>query len=184
MEELLRRVLSDLADNPLRTGVEMAQSVLLLVIVVGAARYFARRQLAARHSRIATELAAAEAAERDGATLETQARDVGAKIEQQVGEILRAAREQAEQERKASLAQVEADAGQVIVQARQSVESEKNRVVRESSERLVRLTAEAARQYLDEILTENQRRTLIQRAILQSLEEMSGAAAPRDAGVS
>jgi len=184
MEELLRQVLGDLAANPVRSAVEVIQSLLLLVIVAWATSKFARRQLAERHSRIATELAAAEAAERDGTGLEAKARDLATGIEQQVAEVLRAAREQAEQERKTSMAQVTVDGEQAVVQARQSVEREKERVVREASERLVRLTAEAARRYLDEVLTENQRRTLIQRAILESLEELSGAAASREAGVS
>jgi len=184
MEELLRQVLGDLAANPLRTAVEVLQSVILLVIVVWAGRIFARRRLEERHSRIAAELAAAEAAEREGAELEAKARGLAAGIEQQAAEVLRGSREQAEQERKTSVAQLATDAEQTVVQARQSVEQEKQRVVREATERLVRLTAEASRRYLDEVLTENQRRTLIERAILESLEEMTGAAAPRDAGVS
>lgn len=184
MEELLRQVLSDLAANPVRSAVEVLQSLLLLVIVVWAASKFARRQLGERHSRIAAELTAAETAEREGTGMEAKARDLAAGIEQQVAEVLRVAHEQAEQERKTATAQVAADAEQAVVQARQSVEREKQRLAREASERLVRLTAEAARRYLDEVLTENQRRTLIQRAILESLEEMSGTAAPRDAGVS
>ncbi len=183
MEELLRQVLSELAADPVRSLVELAQSLLLLVALAWAGRRFARRQLAARQAKVAAEVAAAGTAERDGIRLQEEARGVAGRIEQQVADILRAAREQAEQERQTSLARIETDAGQLLRQARETVESESNRVVREASDRLIRLTAVAARRYLDEVLTESQRRTLIQRAILESLEEMTGAPVPRDAGV-
>ena len=99
MEQLLRQALSDLAADPVRSAVEILQSVLLLVIVVWGARKFARGRLAERQARISTELGAAEAADREGAELEAKARDVMAGLEQQVADVLKAAREQAEQER-------------------------------------------------------------------------------------
>jgi F0F1-type ATP synthase membrane subunit b/b' len=183
MEDLLREAIGALTADPVRSLVEVAQSLFLLVVLGWAGRKFARRQLAARQARVAAELAAAETAERDGIRLQEEARGVVAGIERQVADILRAARDQAEQERETSAARIETDAGQMVLQARQTVESEKNRVVREASDRLIHLTAEAARRYLDEILTESQRRALIQKAILESLEEMTGGLAPRDAGV-
>jgi F-type H+-transporting ATPase subunit b len=183
MEELLRQALRELAADPARSLVAVAQSLLLLVALAWAGRKLARRQLAARQAKVAAELAAAETAEQDGIRLQEEARGIAGRVEQQVADILRAAREQAEQERQTSLTGIEADAGQLVRQARETVESEKNRVVREASDRLIRLTAAAARRYLDEVLTETQRRTLIQRAILESLEEMTGAPVARDAGV-
>jgi F0F1-type ATP synthase membrane subunit b/b' len=183
MEELLREAISDLTADPVRSLVEVAQSLFLLLALAWVGRRFARRQLATRQARVAGELAAAETAERDGIRLQEEARGVVEGIERQVADILKAARDQAEQERATSLARIETDAGQMVLQARQTVESEKNRVVREASDRLIRLTAEAARRYLDEFLTESQRRALIQKAILESLEEMTGGPARRDAGV-
>jgi hypothetical protein len=62
------------------------------------------------------------------------------------------------------------------------VESEKERVRREASGRLLQLTTEAARRYLDEMLTETERRTVSQQAILASLQEMERGVPPGDAG--
>ncbi len=162
---------------------EAAQSILLLGVIGWVGRGFVRRQLMERQARVAADLAATEAAEQECARMREEAAAVAARATQEAPGILSAAKEQAEKDRQAAIAQVEAEARQLVTQAEQTVESEKSRVVREASDRLTRLTAETARRYLDEILTESQRRALIQKAILDSLEEMAKGTPPRNAGV-
>jgi F0F1-type ATP synthase membrane subunit b/b' len=97
---------------------------------------------------------------------------------------MRAAREQAEGERAAAATQVQSEAEQLLAQARAAVERERDSVTRDASDRLVRLTTEAVRCYLDEMLTEGQRRDLLQKAILASLEELGQGSVPKSAGAS
>jgi hypothetical protein len=51
--------------------------------------------------------------------------------------------------------------------------------MRETADRLVRLTTETVTRYLDEMLTEGERRDLLQKAILATLQEL-GQEAPAD----
>jgi len=183
MEELLRGVLHGITLEPARFLAEVVQSALLLVIIGWAGGRYVRGRLAERRERIAGELARAEAAERDSVRFREEARAAAARGEAEAPAVVRTAREQAEHEREASIARSDTEAEQMIVQARDTVEREKNRILGESSERLIHLTTETARRYLDEMLTEGERRALTQKAILESLEEMERGSPPSDAVV-
>jgi F0F1-type ATP synthase membrane subunit b/b' len=179
---LLREVLHEITAAPARFLVEFAQSLLLIGIIAWLGRRWVRKRLVARRERIVAELADAEAAERRWASAGADVDAVIARAQQQTPEILKAARERAESERVAATARIESEAEQVIAQARQTVESEKRRAVRESADRLTQLATATARRYLDEMLTESERRALTQKAILASLEELAAAGAHRDEG--
>jgi F0F1-type ATP synthase membrane subunit b/b' len=127
-------------------------------------------------------LAAADAAEKECADLREQARSAAAQAEGEVPELLRAAREQAARERDVMVAGADTKARDLVDQARRTVQAEKDRLSREASDRLVRLTTEVTRRYLDEMLGENERRALTQKAILASLGELERNAAAQDSG--
>ncbi len=170
MGELLREI----AAEPLRFAAEFLQSVLLLGVIWWAGRRLAGKRLQQRRAKIAAALEEARQADRDSVRLRDEARTLVEGVPSEAAEILRSGREQAERERAAAIALAETESAELVAQARQSIEREKERVVREASDRLVRLTAEAVRRYLDEVLTEGDRRALMQKAILASLEAMEG----------
>jgi F0F1-type ATP synthase membrane subunit b/b' len=184
MQELLREVLHEIAAAPARFVAEVVQSVLLLGAIGWVGRRLVGKRLVERRTRIAAELAAAEAAERRWAGIGEEVRAVVAGAQQDAAAVMRAAREQAEGERTAATTQVEREAEQVIAQAREAVEREKNSIARDASDRLVGLTTETVRCYLDEMLTEGQRRDLLQKAILVSLEELGEGSPPKSSGAS
>lgn len=99
-----------------------------------------------------------------------------AKSAESAAALLKSAREQAEKERATAAAAIEAEARQVVEQAHKSLELEKESVRRDAAERLVGLTTDAARRYLDEMLTENERRALTQKAILAFLDQVETSA--------
>jgi F0F1-type ATP synthase membrane subunit b/b' len=178
MGELLREFLHEITGDPTRYLAELVQSLLLLGILGWAGRRSLRQRLDARRTRIVAELTEAEQAERDGSRLEEEARSRAARGREEAPALLHQAEADAEKERKAALDRIEAEAMELVAQARQAVEGDKVRVAREAAGRLVELTAEAARRYLDEMLTEAERRALTQKAILASLGELSGSPSP------
>ena len=184
MGELLSDVLRGITAEPARFIAEVVQSALVLVVLGWAGRRFVRRRLAARRETIAAQLANADAAERESVRLREEAAAAVARAQQDSPAIVRTATEQADQERQAAIARIESEALEVVAQARRSVERDKERVRREASARLISLTTEAARRYLDEMLTEADRRALTRKAILEALEEIAPEPPPREAGVS
>jgi F0F1-type ATP synthase membrane subunit b/b' len=162
------------------TLVEVLQSVLFLSLVAWAGARFLRKRLSDRQARVARELAEAAAAEGDRARLLEEARATGARVAGEIAELVRTINQQAEQELQAAQAQVETEAQEVVAQARQSVDREKEHVRRDASARLLALTTEAARRYLDEMLSESERRAVTQKAILASLEQIGQGLAPVD----
>jgi F0F1-type ATP synthase membrane subunit b/b' len=184
MADLFREILQQITADPVRFSAEVVQSLMLLGILGWAGGRFARTRLSARRSRVAAELAGAEEAERESSRIQAEARALAADAERQSPELVRAAEVAAGTEREKAIAAIAAEAEELIAQARQTVERERSRVVREASGRLVRLTAEAARRYLDEMLTESERRALTQKAILASLEQLERGGPTGDAGAS
>ena len=184
MGELLRDVLRGITAEPARFVAEVVQSTLVLVVLGWAGRRFVRRRLAARRETIAAQLADADAAERESVQLREEAAAAAARAREDSPAIVRTATEQADQERQASIARIESEALEVVAagpperRARQGAGSR-----HEASARLISLTAEAARRYLDEMLTESERRALTQKAILEALEEIAPGPPLREAGV-
>jgi F-type H+-transporting ATPase subunit b len=182
MEALLRDVIAEVASHPAQFIAEAVQALLLVGIVAWFARRWASRRLAERRDRIGAALAEADAAEKECADLREQARSVAAQAEGEVPELLRAAREQATREHDAQVADADSKARDLVDQARRTVQAGKDGVSREASDRLVRLTTEVARRYLDEMLSESERRALIQKAILASLGELERNVVAQDSG--
>ena len=179
MEEALRAALRQVTERPVPFLAEVVQFLVLAGLIGLTARRWIGKRLAGRRERIATELAEAELAESECVTMGDEARAAIASAEEEAPGIIVAAREQAERERKAWIAQAEAEADQAIRLARETVEREKAKVAAEASERLVKLTTETARRYLDEFLSEGERRSMTEKVILDSLEEMERGPLPR-----
>jgi F0F1-type ATP synthase membrane subunit b/b' len=182
MGQLLTEVLRQVAGEPVLFIAEVVQSALLIAILVWAGRRYGSARLAARRSRIASELEAADVAERESLRIRTDVPVVVAQARESAEGILRSAREQAEKERAASVTAVEAEARQVVAQAQKALETELTGIRREASEHLVQLTTEAARRYLDEMLGETERRALTQKAIIAFLDQVEASAVADGAG--
>jgi F0F1-type ATP synthase membrane subunit b/b' len=179
MEEALRAALRQVTASPMPFLAEVVQFLVLAGVIGWTARRVVGKRLAARRERIASELAEAELAERECVAMGDEARAAISRAEEEAPGIVAAAREQAERERAAGIAQAEAEAEQAIRLARETVEREKAKVAADAAERLVKLTAETARRYLDEFLSEGERRSMTEKAILDSLEEMERGPLPR-----
>jgi len=178
MGELLHEFLHEITANPIRFLAEFVQSLILLAILGWMGQKAARKRLDARRTRIVAELAEAEQAEHDVTRLQEETRARAARASEEGSALLRQAEVKAQQERVAAIEHAEAEAKELIGQAEQAVVRDKARVTRESARRLVELTAEATRRYLDEMLTESDRRALTQKAILASLAALSGPSSP------
>jgi F0F1-type ATP synthase membrane subunit b/b' len=182
MEDLLGGSLNEIFAHPIRFTADVVQSLLLLAVIAWAGRRYAVRRLADRRSRIATELADADAAQRDSVRIREESRAVVAQAREAAPGILQDAQARADREREASTAAIESEAREIVEQARRSIELELAGVRREASERLVRLTTETARRYVEELLTEAERRALTQKAILAFLDQVDASTVPADAG--
>jgi len=176
MDELLRATLREITDQPARFAAEVVQQLLLIAIIVWFGRRWLAKRLAERRSRIESALAGADAADKDSVRIREELATMPAKSAESAAALLKSAREQAEKERATAAAAIEAEARQVVEQAHKSLELEKESVRRDAAERLVGLTTDAARRYLDEMLTENERRALTQKAILAFLDQVETSA--------
>jgi F0F1-type ATP synthase membrane subunit b/b' len=182
METLIGELLADVAAAPVRFTVEVAQSLLLLALLGWFGRRFAGRRLAERRAAVARAVAEADAAVVESAGLREEAVAVVERARKESIAIVQKASEQAKQERATTLHALDDDAASLVEQAHTTVAREQTSIAQETSDRLLQLTTDTARRYLTEILSETERRTLTQKAILETLERMERDAAPHDAG--
>ncbi len=175
MKQLIQEAFREIAAQPLIFAVEVVQFLLLAAIVGLFLRRIVGNKLKARRERIAADVEKADRADAAYAEAQQQATALvaGARTESQ--KIIEAARNAAEEELRIGLEKAEQEAGAILLQASQAVETDKEKVTAEAAERLVTLITEITRRFIDESLTESERRTATEKLILAGLKEIEGA---------
>lgn len=176
MRELIQEVLHEIAGEPLRFTVEFLQFLLLVLIIRFLLPRIVGTALKDRRKRIAAEVEKADQADAAYAKAQQQAAALVAAARAEARRTIEAAKTAAQDERRAGLDQVEQEANAILLQARQAIETEKGRVASEASEQLVTLITLVTRRFIEESLTESERRAVTQKLILASLNEMEGTA--------
>ncbi len=176
MRELIQEALREIAGQPLVFAVEVVQFLLLAALVGLLLRRIVGSRLKVRRERIAAEVAKADRADAAYAEAQQRAAQIvaGARTESQ--RTIEAARRAAEEELRVGLEKVEQEAGAILLQAGQTIETEKEKTTAEAAERLVTLITEVTRRFIEESLTESERRAVTEKLILAGLKEMEGTA--------
>ncbi|MGE5174419.1 MAG: hypothetical protein ACM3MD_11400 [Betaproteobacteria bacterium] len=150
---------------------------LLLVAIAGFLLFrIVGHKLKERRERIAAEVEKANRADAVYTEAQQQAAALvdGARTESQ--RIIEAARTAAQEELRIGLENAEQEASAILLQAGQAVETEKAKAAGEAAGRLVTLITEVTRRFIDEALTESERRAVTEKLILAGLKEMEGSA--------
>jgi len=175
MKELIQEVLRQITGEPLMFTVELVQFLLLVLIIRFLLPRIVGTALKERHKRIAADVEKADQADAVYAKAQQQAAALIAAARADAQRTIEAARTAAQEERRAGLDQVEQEANAIRLQAGQAIETEKERVAGEASEQLVKLITLVTRRFIEESLTESERRAVTQKLILASLDELEGA---------
>jgi F-type H+-transporting ATPase subunit b len=176
MSELIQEVLHEITGKPVTFAVEIVQFLLLVVIIRFLLPRLVGTNLKARRERIAAEIEKADQADAAYAEAQQQAAALMAEARREAQRIIEAAGIAAQEERRTGLDRAEQEANAILLQANQAIETEKGRVTGEASEQLVTLITLVTRRFIEESLTESERRAVTQKLILASLKEMEGTA--------
>jgi F-type H+-transporting ATPase subunit b len=175
MHELIEEALRRIAEEPWVFVAEVAQFLLLLLIIRLLLPRIAGTALSQRRTRIADLVEKAGQADTAYANARQQAAALLAAARAEAQKTVEAARTAAQEERRSGLDQVDQEAEAILLQARQAGETEQGRVASDASEQLVTLITLVTRRYIEESLTESERRTVTQKLILASLNEIDTA---------
>lgn len=178
MAELFKEVLHEITSKPVIFIAEIIQFAILIGIFIFAVPRIVGKMLKERRERIIAELQEATKAKKEYTEVKKEANAIVAKAKEEARQIVREAQENAKREREAAVVQAEQEAKDIILQAEQTIETEKNKVISEACEQLVSLVTVTSRRFLDEALTESERRALTQKIVLSSLEEIEGISLP------
>ncbi len=176
MRELIQEVLREITGQPLIYMVEVVQFLLLVAIAGFLLLRIVGHRLKERRERITAEVEKANRADAAYAEAQQQAAALVANARAESQKIIEAARTAAQEERRAGLDRIKEEADAIVLQARQAVETEKAKAAGEASERLVTLISEVTRRFIEEALTESERRAVTEKLILAGLKEIEGSA--------
>ncbi|MDH4138950.1 MAG: ATP synthase F0 subunit B [Coriobacteriia bacterium] len=172
--ELLSELVSEFLHELTTTEylIELVQGSLLILILVLALPRLLKPRLAARRQGIIDDLEAAVAAPEEVERAEKEAKAVVARVRREAHRTKLAAKADAIAERDEAISDAEREAAEIVEHAHQTVEAEKASVSTETCEEMVGLVTVIARRFLDESLSEKERRALTERVVMSSLENI------------
>jgi F0F1-type ATP synthase membrane subunit b/b' len=176
MNELIQEALREITEEPWIFVTEIAQFLLLVLIILLLLPRIVGMTLNQRRMRIADKVEKANHADTAYANAQQQAAALLSAARTEAQKTVEVARAAAQDERQSGLDQVDQEAEAILLQARQTVETEQDRVISDASEQLVTLITLVTRRYIEESLTESERRAVTQKLILASLNEIEDTA--------
>lgn len=176
MNELIQESLRQINEAPWLFVAEVAQFLLLVLVIRLLLPRIVGTALSQRRTRIADQVEKADQADTAYAKAQQQATALLAAARAEAQRTIEAARTAAQDERRSGLDQVDQETEAILLQAKQAGETEQVRVASDASEQLVTLVTLVTRRYIEESLTESERRAVTQKLILASLSEMEDTA--------
>jgi F-type H+-transporting ATPase subunit b len=174
MEELFREALHEITGQPLIFAAEVVQFLLLVLLIRLLLRRTLGKDLKERRVRIAGEIERAKRADEEYAGTQQQAASIVAEAHTEAQRVIEAARSSSQERHRIGLEQAEQEENAIILQAQETIKTERERVILEASEQLADLITLVTRRFIEEALSESERRALTQKLILTRLEEMEG----------
>lgn len=176
VEELFREVVAEIAHKPVVFAVEVVQFAILVVGIWLLATKILGPMLDRRRADIGGQLEEAAGADKRLAEAKQQAKRIIAEAKQQAQERLREAKENSAAAHDEAMAAASEEAAQIVERARQTLRQEQEDAVNTVHAQLVDLVAVATRGVLEEALSEDERRDLVEKSVLSSLEELEDVA--------
>jgi len=178
MIELLHEVVKEIGAKPVNFAIEVVQFGILLVLIkmlafgFGSRRGMVTNMLSNRRERVRQQLEDAAAAEGELAGARKQARRVLREARTDAKQIVETARQGAQEEDAAAVAGIHEEAAVALKQAEELLEQERQDTLTSVHDQLVGLVTGAMRQILNEGFTPEEQRGLIQKAVVEGLENL------------
>jgi F0F1-type ATP synthase membrane subunit b/b' len=178
MSDVLHEIAREIGGNPAAFVIEIVQFVVLLAIVYVVALGFGHRKgmvanmLTERRQRVAVRVERAAHADEMLAQARDQAAARAAAARRDAATIVREARAAARDSRRDARAAADAEAQSIRARARQVLEEEGAEMGVEMRDRLVGVVAQATRALLNEGLSEQEQRQLIQGIVSAEIDRI------------
>lgn len=181
--EVLKEAVREIADKPGTFIIELVQFGILLMLVKVVAfgtkkrRGMVTNMLAERRTRIAAEIARAEAGREALAAAQGEVERIAAEAEAEVSAIAREARKQARAQRASILADGDMQAAAVVASAHEALEREQAEMLQGIRDQLVEVVTQATQQMLAQGFSPAEQRTAVQKAIVSGIEGLESVTA-------
>lgn len=178
MHELLLEALHEITANPLTYAIEVVQFGFLVFLIYAVGIRFRGKpgmltnMLTKRRERIVEALQDASSADEELDAARRISTQQLADARSEARRLVAEARRTAEEEARNVLAAIEDEVAQVRREAEQTIAKERTEMLSGVQEQLVDLVTQATRQMLDEGYTPAEQRALIQKSVMESLDDL------------
>lgn len=182
LRELGSEVVWELTHETTKLLIELVQFVILVFVIKMVAFGFGKREgmlvgmLGRRRERVAAQIEAADAQERNAAEAPAEAHRLVEEARREAKGILAQARASATRERERIDAEAAEQAAELARQAEDTLVHERDDVLNGVRDVLLDVVARATRQVLDEGYSAGQQREMIESAILESIDDLESVA--------
>ncbi|MRS12368.1 MAG: hypothetical protein EG823_04765 [Actinobacteria bacterium] len=182
MEELITEVWHEIAAKPVVFAVEIAQFAILVFIIkavafgIGKRKGMVTNMLAERRERILAELAEADAGQEALQNAAERVSEIQHRADAIARSILREARANAREQKRAILAEGESRAAEIVVEAHEALAKEQADMLEGIRDQLVDVVTASTHQVLEQGLSPAEQRAVVQRAIIAGIEDLDSLA--------
>lgn len=176
LEELSKEVVTEISHKPVVFAAEVLQFLILMFGITVLVKRVLVPMLERRREQVMDDLAEAAQAPEQVVKAQADAKRLVAEAKQEALERVRQAKERSAAECEQVTAAAAEEAKGVVEQAHQTLQQEEAEAVSSVHTQLVDLVTVATRNVLDEALSENERRDLVEKSVLSSLEELEDVA--------
>lgn len=177
MVEILVEAWAEIAHKPLLFLLEIIQFAILVAIVVYGGRNIIGGFLTRRRDRIAAEVTEALKGKEALAYAKSEAEAIVADAKKNAASIISQAKAEAKANHKVAQTKANEETDRIIRQAGETIEAEQREIAEQSARQFVELVPILARRFIEEELTESDRRAMIQKIIISGLKELKTAGA-------
>ncbi len=174
--ELLHEAIAEIGAKPVVFAVEVLQFVVLVIAIKLLASRILGPMLDRRRAGIESGLEEAAGADERIAEAEREAKQILAEARREAKQRVGDARQSSAAAHEEALVTANGEAAGLIEQARETLRQEREDATSTARAQLVDLVTIATRGVLDEALSESERRELVERSVLTSLDELEDVA--------
>ncbi len=172
MIEILEEIVREISKHPGLFVLELIQFLLLAGLLVFFIPRYLKKFLNDRKERIIEDLKRSEEAFEEHKIAEEEAKAIITRARENASQIIKEAEIEAQKEMEAIMKQAEEEVKDIIGRTKEAIDNEKRLMFKEMNEQLVSLIAKITRRYIEEALSEDEKRALTQKAIISGLEEI------------
>lgn len=172
MIEIFKEIVHEISEHPGLFILELVQFLLLAGLLAFFVPRYLKKFLIDRKERIIDDLKRSKEAFEEHRIAKEESEAIISSTREKASQIIKEAESEAQKEMEEVMKQADEEVKEIIGRTKEAIDNERRLMFKEMNEQLVSLIAAITRRYIEEALSEDEKRALTQKAIISGLEEI------------